>query len=97
MARVGDMLGYARVSTTDQDLSGQTTRLKGAGAIRVFEDVVSGKQFERPGLSSLLDYARPGDSLAVARLDRLGRSQIVPPLTGSYEETFRWGLMSKRG
>ncbi len=74
MKRQGDILGYARVSTTDQDLSGQITRLKEAGAIRVFEDVVSGKQFDRPGLSALIDHARSGDSLAIIRLDRLGRS-----------------------
>lgn len=74
MARSGDILGYARVSTPDQDVTGQVTRLKEAGAIRVFEDVVSGKQFDRPGLNTLLDQARPGDSLAITRLDRLGRS-----------------------
>ena len=74
MSRQGDILGYARVSTVDQDLSGQVTRLREAGAIRVFEDVVSGKQFNRPGLSALIDHARPGDSLAITRLDRLGRS-----------------------
>jgi len=74
MARTGDILGYARVSTADQDLTGQITRLNEAGAIRVFEDVISGRQFDRPGLSSLLDHARPGDSLAITRLDRLGRS-----------------------
>ena len=74
MAREGDILGYARVSTADQDLTGQIIRLKSAGAIRVFEDVVSGKQFDRLGLSSLMDHARPGDSLAITRLDRLGRS-----------------------
>ena len=74
MTRAGDILGYARVSTADQDLSGQVIRLKEAGAIRVFEDVVSGKQFDRPGLSALMDHARPGDSLAIIRLDRLGRS-----------------------
>lgn len=74
MTRAGDILGYARVSTSDQDLSGQVTRLKDAGAIRVFEDFISGKQFDRPGLSALLDHARPGDSLAITRLDRLGRS-----------------------
>jgi len=62
MTRTGDILGYARVSTADQDLSGQITRLKDAGALRVFEDVISGKQFERPGLSTLLDQARPGDT-----------------------------------
>ena len=74
MARQGDILGYARVSTADQDLGGQIVRLKEAGAIRVFEDVVSGKQFDRPGLSALIDHARSGDSLAITRLDRLGRS-----------------------
>ena len=74
MARQGDILGYARVSTADQDLSGQITRLKDAGAIRVFEDVISGKQFDRPGLVALMDHARPGDNLAITRLDRLGRS-----------------------
>lgn len=48
--------------------------MKDAGALRVFKDVISGKQFERPGLSTLLDQARPGDSLAITQLDRLGRS-----------------------
>ncbi|WP_289044293.1 recombinase family protein [uncultured Aliiroseovarius sp.] len=74
MPRNGDILGYARVSTSDQDLSGQIIRLKEAGAIRVFEDVISGKQFDRPGLTALVDHARPCDSLAIIRLDRLGRS-----------------------
>lgn len=67
-------LGYARVSTQDQDLSGQVDRLEQAGATRVFEDIISGKTFERPGLTAFLDYARDGDTLAVTRLDRLGRS-----------------------
>ncbi|PAX08866.1 recombinase family protein [Sphingomonas lenta] len=70
-----DVLGYARVSTSDQDLEVQRRRLRDeAGAIRVFDDVVSGKQFERPGLTALLDFARPGDIVCVVRLDRLGRS-----------------------
>ena len=72
--RTGDVLGYARVSTPDQDLSGQVERLRQEGAVRVFEDVVSGRTFDRPGLAALLDYARPGDTLAIIRLDRLGRS-----------------------
>ena len=42
--------------------------------MRVFEDVISGKTFNRPGLAALLDHARPNDTLAVIRLDRLGRS-----------------------
>ncbi len=68
------ILGYARVSTGDQDVAGQTMRLTGAGAIRVFTDVRSGKSMDRPGLAELLAFARPGDTLAVVRLDRLGRS-----------------------
>jgi len=69
-----DILGYARVSTGDQDVAGQTMRLTEAGASRVFTDVMSGKSMDRPGLKELLDYARSGDTLAVVRLDRLGRS-----------------------
>ncbi len=71
---MGDVLGYARVSTGDQDVAGQTMRLEKAGAIRVFTDVMSGKSMDRPGLAELLAYARKGDTLAVVRLDRLGRS-----------------------
>ncbi len=67
-------LGYARVSTGDQDLAGQVRRLEAAGAARTFQDVISGRTFERPGLRALLDHARAGDALVVVRLDRLGRS-----------------------
>ena len=69
------ILGYARMSTSDQDLAGQKHRLEAAGAFRTFEDVISGKTLSaRPGLTDLLDHLRPGDTLAVVRLDRLGRS-----------------------
>ena len=73
-ARPGDTLGYARVSTNDQSPEAQRTRLIEAGAIRVFTDIISGKRFDRPGLTELIDHARPGDRLCVTRLDRLGRS-----------------------
>ena len=73
-ARPGDTLGYARVSTHEQNPEAQQTHLIEAGAIRVFTDVVSGRRFERPGLAELVEYARPGDRLCVTRLDRLGRS-----------------------
>lgn len=71
---MSDMVGYARVSTGDQDVAGQELRLMQAGAIKVFTDVRSGRTMDRPGLIALLDYTRRGDSLAVVRLDRLGRS-----------------------
>ena len=71
---MGGILGYARVSTGDQDVAGQTMRLTEAGAIKVFSDIRSSKTMERPGLEALLAYARKGDTLSVVRLDRLGRS-----------------------
>jgi DNA invertase Pin-like site-specific DNA recombinase len=71
---MGGILGYARVSTGDQDVARQTMRLTQAGAIKVFTDVRSGRSMDRAGLTALLDYAREGDILAVVRLDRLGRS-----------------------
>lgn len=71
---MSDILGYARVSTGDQDVAGQTMRLNQVGAIKVFADVMSGKSMDRPGIAELLAYARKGDTLAVVRLDRLGRS-----------------------
>lgn len=69
--KIGDVLGYARVSTNQQDLEIQRQRLKRAGAIKIFEDVIRGKVF-RPGLDELIKYARPNDLLCVVRLDRLG-------------------------
>ena len=72
--RTGDVLGYARVSTADQDAASQHDRLAAAGAIRIFTDTVSGASSDRPELARLIGQARPGDSLCVTRLDRLGRS-----------------------
>lgn len=70
-----DVLGYARVSTRDQDLEVQRRRLLGeGGAIKVFEDTISGKRFDRAGLTEMLDFSRAGDTICVVRLDRLGRS-----------------------
>lgn len=63
-----NILGYARVSTQLQDLEAQKIRLKTQGAIRIFEDVISGRNFDRPGLNALIDYARPNDIVCVVRL-----------------------------
>lgn len=68
------LVGYARVSTQDQDPAMQVDALQAADAERVFTEHASGAKTERPQLSACLDYLRPGDSLAVWRLDRLGRS-----------------------
>lgn len=92
--KVGDILGYARVSTNQQDLEIQRQRLKRAGAIKIFEDVISGKVFKRPGLDELIKYARPNDLLCVVRLDRLGRSLKELLETVEFLKTHQVGLMS---
>src|SRR5512144_88850 len=68
------LVGYARVSTFDQTLALQQDALTQAGCERVFTDTASGSRTDRPGLDEALDFARPGDTLVVRRLDRLGRS-----------------------
>ena len=68
------LIGYARVSTDDQNLDLQKDALKDAGCERILEDHVSGAKAERPGLKTALDYARDGDVVVVWRLDRLSRS-----------------------
>ncbi|MDH3675507.1 MAG: recombinase family protein [Anaerolineae bacterium] len=67
-------VGYARVSTDDQNLSLQLDALKQADCEEIYQDQVSGATAERTGLQEALAYLRPGDTLVVWRLDRLGRS-----------------------
>ena len=67
-------IGYARVSTDDQDLRLQRTALKEAGCRRIYEEKVSGARRDRPQLARLLDQVREDDVVVVYRLDRLARS-----------------------
>lgn len=67
-------VGYARVSTTDQDLALQLDALAAMGCAKVFEDRASSARADRPGLRAVLEYVRDGDVLVTWKLDRLGRS-----------------------
>ena len=71
---IGALVGYARVSTCGQRLDRQLAALNAAGCARIFADKKTGKNAEREALWKALDYLRPGDTLVVPSLDRLGRS-----------------------
>ena len=70
----GMLVGYARVSTEDQNLDLQKDALQKAGCGKLFTDIASGAKDERAGLAEALAFLRPGDTLVVWKLDRLGRS-----------------------
>jgi DNA invertase Pin-like site-specific DNA recombinase len=68
------LVGLARVSTDAQDNQLQLDALNGAQVVRIFTDKISSREKHRPGLAGALDYVRPGGTLCVWKLDRLGRS-----------------------
>ena len=68
------IIGYARVSTEDQNLDGQLDALKAAGAEKIFADKITGTARSRPELDRLLDQLRQGDVITVTKYDRLARS-----------------------
>lgn len=89
-SNVSSHVGYARVSSSDQNLDLQRDALLQAGCHRVFEDKVSGVKVDRPGLTEALAYLRPGDTLVVWRLDRLGRS--LPHLIATVQDLADRGI-----
>ncbi len=68
------LIGYARVSTNDQDTAAQAAALKAVGCERIYRENASGGRWDRPELHRLLDQLRKGDVLVVWKLDRLSRS-----------------------
>ena len=87
------LIGYARVSTQDQNLDLQIDALTKAGCKKVFDDKISGSRAERPGLAKALEMLREGDTLAVWKLDRLGRS--VKNLVDLVGELHKQGIQFK--
>lgn len=83
-------IGYARVSTDDQNLDLQTDALTKAGCVEIYEEKASGKNAERLELDHCLRALRPGDALTVWRLDRLGRS--LPDLVRIVGDLERRGI-----
>ena len=82
------LIGYARVSTSDQSLDLQLDALNALGCERIFHDVASGGGSGRPGLEEALAYLRKGDTLVVWKLDRLGRSlrHLIQVVTQLHKE-----------
>ena len=87
------LIGYARVSTQDQNLDLQSEALTKAGCERIFNDKISGSRAERPGLTKALEMLREGDTLLVWKLDRLGRS--VKNLVDLVGELHQQGIQFK--
>lgn len=87
---MGKLLGYARVSTNEQDLTPQKDALKKARCKMIYTDVASGVRTIRPGLEACLKNLKPGDTLLVWRLDRLGRS--ISHLVTLIEKLRRQGI-----
>ena len=81
-------VGYARVSTPDQSLAVQLEALQQLGCTKIFQEVASGAQAARQGLTAALEYVRPDDTLVVWRLDRLGRSlgQLIELMTTLHQQ-----------
>lgn len=84
------LIGYARVSTLEQNLDGQLEALTKAGCSRIFTDHASGAKTVRPQLDKVMDYLREGDTLVVWKLDRLGRS--LPHLVEVIEDLDKRGV-----
>ena len=84
------LVGYARVSTIDQNLDLQIDALRTAGCERIFSDRTSGARADRPGLGEALAFARDGDLLVVWKLDRLSRS--LSHLVETVQELERRGI-----
>jgi len=87
------LVGYARVSTLDQNLDLQRSALSQVGCGKIYEDRISGTRAERPGLKLALEVLRDGDTLVVWKLDRLGRS--VKGLVDLVTELARRGIQFK--
>ena len=91
------LIGYARVSKTEQHLELQLDALNKAGCEQIFTDKITGAKGERKGLEDALSHLRKGDTLVVWRLDRLGRSlkHLIETLTGLREKEIEFKSLTE--
>ena len=89
-------IGYARVSSTGQNLDSQMDALRKAGCGKVFSDKMTASRMDRPGWRQFLDYVRPGDTLVVTELSRMTRSLLDLLETAKVLEQREVGLVSLR-
>ena len=75
----GVLIGYARVSTSDQDYSAQVEKLKAAGCTKVYSEKQSGAKRDREELDRALEYVREGDTFVCVKADRIARSNSRLP------------------
>ena len=73
---MGDRIGYARVSTKEQNLDSQLDQLRQAGCAKIISDKISGTNKDRPGWNELISYVRAGDTVVVTELSRMSRSLL---------------------
>src|SRR5260370_36605566 len=91
------LIGYARVSKTEQHLELQLDALNKAGCEQIFTDKITGIKAERKGLQEALSHLRKGDSLVVWRLDRLGRAlkHLIETLSGLHEKDIEFKSLTE--
>jgi DNA invertase Pin-like site-specific DNA recombinase len=89
-------IGYARVSSTGQNLDSQIDALQKAGCGKIFSDKMTGSHMDRPGWDQLLEYTRPGDTLVVSELSRMTRSLMDLLTTAKVLEQRQINLVSLR-
>src|SRR5580693_3136410 len=85
------LIGYARVSTVDQNLALQRDALTEAGCAKIFTEQMSGAVTDRPALHDALEFARSGDTLIVWKLDRLARSMNDGARAAGFSHVWRAG------
>ncbi len=94
---MSQLIGYARVSTADQNAAMQLDALKAAGCVRVYAETASGARQGRPVLTEALDYMREGDTLVVYKLDRLARSlsQLIATMQGLVDRNIQFRSLNE--